>query len=142
MDFELNEDQQAITEAIDRLLAQHAGAARAIELNREGRYDENLHEALAAAGLNHPNIVIAHDIDNEGDVHYIVMEYVDGLDLQQLVKRDGPFDCAYAADVIRQAALGLQHAHVNGVIHRDVKPANILLDSAGAPRITDLAWPR
>ena len=47
MDFELNEDQQAITEAIDRLLAQHAGAARAIELNREGRYDENLHEALA-----------------------------------------------------------------------------------------------
>lgn len=52
MDFELNEDQQAITEAIDRLLAQHAGAARAIELNREGRYDEHLHEALAAAGFS------------------------------------------------------------------------------------------
>ena len=52
MDFELNEDQQAITEAIDRLLAQHAGAARAIELNREGRYDENLHEALATAGFS------------------------------------------------------------------------------------------
>ena len=66
-------------------------------------------EAKAIASLNHPNIVLAYDIDNEGDVHYIVMEYVDGLDLQALVKRDGPLDPSTAADTIAQAARGLSH---------------------------------
>ncbi|MEO1616143.1 MAG: serine/threonine-protein kinase [Planctomycetota bacterium] len=95
-------------------------------------------EAKAIASLNHPNIVLAYDIDNEGDVHYIVMEYVDGLDLQALVKRDGPLDPSTAADVIAQAARGLQHAHDNGVIHRDVKPANLLLDSKHVIRLLDM----
>ncbi len=95
-------------------------------------------EAKAIASLNHPNIVLAHDIDNEGDVHYIVMEYVDGLDLQTLVKRDGPMDISTAAEVIGQAALGLQHAHSKGVIHRDVKPANLLIDSDGTVRLLDM----
>ncbi|MEM0924615.1 MAG: serine/threonine-protein kinase [Planctomycetota bacterium] len=95
-------------------------------------------EAKAIASLNHPNIVLAYDIDNEGDVHYIVMEYVDGLDLQALVKRDGPLDPSTAADVVAQAARGLQHAHENGVIHRDVKPANLLLDSKHVIRLLDM----
>lgn len=95
-------------------------------------------EAKAIASLNHPNIVLAHDIDNEGDVHYIVMEYVDGFDLQTLVKRDGPMDFSTAANVISQAALGLQHAHSKGVIHRDVKPANLLIDSDGVVRLLDM----
>ena len=95
-------------------------------------------EAKAIASLNHPNIVLAYDIDNEGDVHYIVMEYVDGLDLQALVKRDGPVDPSTAADWTAQAARGLEHAHNNGVIHRDVKPANLLIDSAGVIRLLDM----
>ncbi len=95
-------------------------------------------EAQAIASLNHPNIVSAFDIDNEGDTHYIVMEYVDGVDLQQLVKRDGPLDPAQAALLLAQAADGLSHAHQRGVIHRDVKPANLLLDKDGRLRLLDM----
>ncbi len=95
-------------------------------------------EAKAIASLNHPNIVLAYDIDNIDDVHFIVMEYVDGVDLNVLVKRDGPLDFAVAADVIAQAASGLDHAHSKGVIHRDVKPANLLLDSQGRVRLLDM----
>ncbi|TWU05720.1 serine/threonine protein kinase [Stieleria varia] len=95
-------------------------------------------EAKAIASLSHPNIVLAYDIDNEGDVHYIVMEYVDGLDLQALVKRDGPLDPSTAADTIAQAARGLAHAHEKGVIHRDVKPANLLIDQNGVVRLLDM----
>lgn len=95
-------------------------------------------EAKAIASLNHPNIVLAYDIDNDGDVHYIVMEYIDGLDLQALVKRDGPLDPSTAADWVAQAARGLEHAHTNGVIHRDVKPANLLIDQDGVIRLLDM----
>lgn len=95
-------------------------------------------EAKAIASLKHPNIVKAYDIDNENEVHYIEMEYVDGLDLQQLVKRDGPTDFSTAADLIGQAARGLEHAHERGVIHRDVKPANLLIDSSGVVRLLDM----
>ncbi|SMP77693.1 serine/threonine protein kinase [Neorhodopirellula lusitana] len=95
-------------------------------------------EAQAIASLSHPNIVRAHDIDQEGDTHFIVMEYVDGLDLQILVKRDGPLDLSTAADVIGQAARGLHHAHERGVIHRDIKPANLLVDQEGRVRLLDM----
>ena len=95
-------------------------------------------EAKAIASLNHPNIVLAYDIDNEGDVHFIVMEYVDGVDLQVLVKRDGPLDPSTAAELIAQSARGLEHAHENGVIHRDVKPANLLIDQDGKVRLLDM----
>ncbi len=95
-------------------------------------------EAKAIATLNHPNIVLAYDIDNEDDVHYIVMEYVDGVDLQQLVKRDGALDFSTAADIIGQAARGLEHAHSKRVVHRDVKPANLLIDKRGCVRLLDM----
>lgn len=95
-------------------------------------------EAKAIASLNHPNIVSAFDIDNEGDTHFIVMEYVDGVDLQVLVRRDGPLDPSKAAELLAQAADGLQHAHQRGVIHRDVKPANLLLDKEGRVRLLDM----
>jgi len=95
-------------------------------------------EAQAIASLNHPNIVSAFDIDNEGDTHFIVMEYVDGVDLQVLVRRDGPLDPRHAAELLAQAADGLQHAHQRGVIHRDVKPANLLLDKEGRVRLLDM----
>jgi serine/threonine-protein kinase len=95
-------------------------------------------EAKAIASLSHPNIVRAFDIDNENDLHYIVMEYVDGDDLQVIVRREGPMDLLRAVGYIRQAADGLQHAHDSGLIHRDVKPANLLVDSRERIKILDL----
>jgi serine/threonine-protein kinase len=95
-------------------------------------------EARAAAALHHPNIVIAHDVDSEDDTHYLVMEFVDGRDLQVLVKEDGPLPYENAANYVAQAALGLHHAHENGLIHRDVKPANLLVDKRGVVKILDL----
>ncbi|RMF43372.1 MAG: serine/threonine protein kinase [Planctomycetota bacterium] len=95
-------------------------------------------EAKAIAALNHPNVVRAHDIDNQGDTHYIVMEYVDGDDLQTIVRRDGPLPFDKVAEYIAQAARGLQHAHDMGLIHRDVKPANVLINSKGQVKLLDL----
>ena len=95
-------------------------------------------EALATAALDHPNIVRAYDIDHEGDVHYLVMEYVPGRDLQALVAADGPVAFSQAADYIAQSAVGLQHAHELGLIHRDVKPANLLLDDENTIKILDM----
>ena len=99
-------------------------------------------EARAAASLDHPNIVRAYDIDNDGDNHYLVMEFVDGRDLQQTVKRNGPMDYVTAADYIRQAAEGLAHAHCGGLIHRDVKPANLLVDQKNVVKVLDLGLAR
>jgi eukaryotic-like serine/threonine-protein kinase len=99
-------------------------------------------EAQAAASLDHRNIVRAYDIDNVGDVHYIVMEYVEGRDLQQMVKDGGPMDYIAAADYIRQTAEGLEHAHQSGLIHRDVKPGNLLVDQKNVVKILDLGLAR
>ncbi len=99
-------------------------------------------EARAAAALDHPNIVRAYDVDNDGDTHYIVMEYVDGRDLQQAVKRGGRLDYATAADYVRQAAEGLGNAHSHGLIHRDVKPANLLVDQKKVVKVLDLGLAR
>jgi serine/threonine protein kinase len=99
-------------------------------------------EARAAAALDHANIVRAYDVDNEGDIHYIVMEYVDGRDLQQTVKRTGRLGYAAAADYVRQAAEGLAHAHSHGLIHRDVKPANLLVDQKKVVKVLDLGLAR
>ncbi|MGE0761028.1 MAG: protein kinase, partial [Pirellulaceae bacterium] len=77
-------------------------------------------------------------INNEGDNHYIAMEYIRGRDLQAIVKEDGPLPYDQAARIIIQAARGLQHAHDNALIHRDVKPANLLIDASGTVKILDL----
>ncbi|NNE01405.1 MAG: serine/threonine protein kinase [Pirellulaceae bacterium] len=127
-------------------LAEHTGLhdRRAIKVLPKSRVKDASYlarfklEAKAIASLNHPNIVLAYDIDNEGDVHYIVMEYVDGIDLQVLVKRDGAIDPSTAADLIAQSARGLAHAHEKGVVHRDVKPANLLIDQNGVVRLLDM----
>jgi len=95
-------------------------------------------EAQAIASLNHPNIVRAYDIDNDKDTHYIVMEYVEGADMQTLVRKHGPLPYAIAANYIAQAARGLQHAHDAGLIHRDVKPANLLVNKQGQVKVLDL----
>lgn len=99
-------------------------------------------EARAIASLDHPNIVQAYSVDNQGDIYYIVMEHVEGQDLEKMVLIDGPLDYDKAADYIRQAALGLDHAHGRDMIHRDIKPSNLLLDQQGLVKILDMGLAR
>jgi serine/threonine protein kinase len=99
-------------------------------------------EAMAAARLNHPNIVQAYDISQHKKHHYIVMEYVEGRDLQNLVKEQGPLDYDQAANYIRQSAEALACAHESGLIHRDIKPANLLVDGRGTVKLLDLGLAR
>ncbi len=103
-------------------------------------------EARAVASLDHPNIVHAYDIDKSEQVHYLVMEYVDGTSLQEIVARYSMkkewFDIHRAVNATVQAAEGLQHAHELGLIHRDVKPGNLLLDRSGTIKVLDLGLAR
>lgn len=99
-------------------------------------------EARAAASLDHPHVVRAYDVDNQGETHYLVMEYVAGRDLHRLVKQQGALNYETAADYIRQAAEGLAHAHRMGLIHRDMKPANLLIDGQGVVKVLDLGLAR
>lgn len=95
-------------------------------------------EAYAAAQLSHPNIVRIYDIGQTQGTHYFSMEYVPGESLADLVKRCGPLDPETAVGVILQAARGLKHAHDRGLIHRDVKPDNLLIDDQGVVKVADL----
>ena len=105
-------------------------------------------EAQAVAALDHPNVVRAYDVDvdtgieQNQEIHFLVMEYVDGRSLHEIVMQDGPFDFVTAADCIRQAADGLVHAHQAGMVHRDIKPGNLLVDANGVVRILDLGLAR
>ena len=99
-------------------------------------------EAQAAARLDHKNIVRVYDIDNDMNIHYMVMEFINGPDLQNVVKDGGPVDCETAANYMAQAAEGLEHAHQRGLIHRDIKPANLLVDEKGVVKILDMGLAR
>jgi serine/threonine protein kinase len=100
-------------------------------------------EARAVAALDHPNIVRAYDIDQDDKLHFLVMEYVDGASFQELIKKFGPMDITRAAHYIRQAAIGLQHAHQTaGLVHRDVKPGNVLVDRTGIVKVLDMGLAR
>jgi serine/threonine protein kinase len=84
-------------------------------------------EVRAVAKLSHPNIVIALDVSQVGQTHFLAMEYMDGIDLAKLVHQSGRLPIAQACEYIRQAALGLQHAHEKGLVHRDIKPGNLIV---------------
>jgi len=99
-------------------------------------------EVEAAAKLSHPNIVTAFDADEENGIHYLVMEFVDGRDLASVVNENGPLSIQSAVDCILQAARGLDYAHAQGVIHRDIKPDNLLLDKSGTIKILDMGLAR
>lgn len=99
-------------------------------------------EVKAAARLAHPNIVTAHDADEHKGVHFLVMEYVDGKDLAALVKERGPLSVVQALDCVLQAARALEYAHQQGVVHRDIKPHNLLLDRKGTVKVLDMGLAR
>jgi len=129
----------------EHVLMQRRVAIKVLPKNRvnDSSYLGRFHlEAKAAAQLDHANIVRAYDVDNEGDTHYLVMEYVPGRDLQEIVQKDGLPDVETAATYIAQAAEGLRHAHENNLIHRDIKPANLLVDQKGVVKILDMGLAR
>jgi eukaryotic-like serine/threonine-protein kinase len=99
-------------------------------------------EAQAVAMLDHPNIVRAFDLDREGGLHFLVMEYIDGASVQLLIDSRGRPPIERAVNYVAQAALGLQHAHDHGLVHRDVKPSNFMLDWAGTIKLLDLGLAR
>jgi serine/threonine protein kinase len=99
-------------------------------------------EARAAGSLEHPNIVRTHDIDQDGNLHFIVMDYVDGPNLLDVVKKYGAMELGRAVSYTRQVAIALDYAFRSKIIHRDIKPGNVLIDRKGVARILDLGLAR
>lgn len=108
------------------------------EFVQDIKFVENFRkESHAAASLSHPNIVSIYDVGQEGNINYIVMELVSGKTLNELIKEEAPMDYRKAADITKQVASGLSAAHKKGIVHRDVKPHNILMTEDGIAKITD-----
>jgi RND family efflux transporter MFP subunit len=99
-------------------------------------------EMEAAGKLTHPNIVHAYDAEEIGDTHFLAMEYVEGVSLSNLLNQGGSLPPAEACSYIRQAALGLQHAHERGMVHRDIKPQNLIVTFEGQVKILDFGLAR
>lgn len=127
-------------------LAEHVRLARRVAIKilpvdrvKQGSYLERFEiEARASAMLDHPNLVRIHDFGNVGSLHYLVMEYIEGDDLAARVRKEGPLPISDAVEIIAQAAEGLQHAHAKGLVHRDVKPSNLLQARGGCVKVLDL----
>ncbi len=100
------------------------------------------HEAQAAANLNHPNIVSIYDWGNEGDVYYIVMEFVEGRDLKTILQSEGRLLPERAAEIAAEICAALQFAHRHNLVHRDIKPHNIFLTSVGQVKVMDFGIAR
>ena len=99
-------------------------------------------EVEAVARVSHPNVVAAYDAGVDDGTHFLITEYVEGSDLSKLVKRTGPLSVDQAVDCVIQAARGLGCAHQRGIIHRDVKPSNLLLDGEGTVKVLDMGLAR
>lgn len=99
-------------------------------------------EAQAIASLSHANIVSIYDVGQEGEVHYLVMEYVEGDNLKNLIREQGALRADRAAEIARQISEALQHAHENNIVHRDVKPQNILITKGEKAKLTDFGIAR
>jgi serine/threonine protein kinase len=131
-------------------LAEHMSLKRKVAikvLDKSRSQDENTlkrfqREARAAAALDHPNIVRLHDISQGAGVHFLVMEYVEGSDLQSFMAKSGALHYMQAVQYIAQAASGLHHAHEKGFVHRDIKPSNLILSRDGTIKILDLGLAR
>jgi eukaryotic-like serine/threonine-protein kinase len=116
-----------------------------ITLEREyaDKYEQRFYqEAKAAGSLNHPNIVTIHDVGKSGDVVFMAMEYIEGVELRTLTGEGRPLRVAQALAIAAQVAEGLAFAHQRGVVHRDIKPANIMVVANGPVKITDFGIAR
>lgn len=108
------------------------------EFVKDSKFTESFRrEAQSAAGLQHPNIVNVYDVGKEGNIHYIVMELVEGQVLSDIIRENGPLHYKTALTLSKQIASALSFAHRNNIIHRDVKPHNVLLTTDGTAKITD-----
>jgi eukaryotic-like serine/threonine-protein kinase len=128
-----------VFKARDRLLNRHV-AIKILkpEFTKDMVFIESFRrESQTAAGLVHPNIVNVYDVGKEGNIYYIVMELIDGKPLSEVIKEDGALDPRRAATITRQIASALATAHKHQLIHRDVKPHNIMLTAEGVAKITD-----
>jgi serine/threonine protein kinase len=106
-------------------------------LDQPGALERFHREVRAAAHLSHPNIVTAYDAEQAGELHMLVMEFVPGQSLAEVLQMKGPLPVASACHYMRQVALGLQHAHLRGMVHRDIKPGNLILMPRGQVKILD-----
>jgi eukaryotic-like serine/threonine-protein kinase len=120
--------------AVKTLLGQYAGDPHFIERFRR--------EAQHAAALNHPQIVSVYDTGSDDGTHYIVMEYVDGKTLREIVREEGPLLPERVAEIGADVCAGLAYAHEHGIVHRDVKPANIMVTASGAVKVADFGIAR
>ena len=116
-------------------------------LRPEFTSDENFvkkfrQESQAAASLSHQNIVSIYDVGIDDDIHYIVMEYIEGRTLKQIIREKGRLNPAQAADIAQQICKALVHAHKNHIVHRDIKPHNILVTKDGTAKVTDFGIAR
>ena len=115
----------------------------ALERDDADKYEARFYqEARAAAGLNHPNIVTVHDVGKAGDVVFMAMEYIEGVELRSLTGEGRPLRLPQALSIAAQVAEGLAYAHGHGVVHRDIKPANIMVVANGPVKITDFGIAR
>ena len=100
------------------------------------------HESQAAASLSHPNIVNIYDVGSEGDIYYIVMEYIKGKTLKEIINENGKLSSEQTVNYSIQIAEALQHAHNNHIVHRDIKPHNIMVTEDGRIKVTDFGIAR
>ncbi|MBI1785006.1 serine/threonine protein kinase, partial [Candidatus Sumerlaeota bacterium] len=94
-------------------------------------------EARAAAQLNHPNVVTIHRVGSDDGYHYIAMEYLKGRELTDIIKDKGQLEVNEALEIVRQMASALAAAHELGILHRDIKPHNVMIDNAGRVKVMD-----
>jgi eukaryotic-like serine/threonine-protein kinase len=115
----------------------------ALEREHADKYEARFYqEARAAGGLNHPNIVTVYDAGKAGDVVYMAMEYIQGVELRSLFTEGQPMGVTQSLSIAAQVAEGLAYAHQAGVVHRDIKPANIMVVAEGPVKITDFGIAR
>ncbi|MBR0308645.1 MAG: Stk1 family PASTA domain-containing Ser/Thr kinase [Mogibacterium sp.] len=113
------------------------------EFTKDATFVENFkRESQAAAGLSHPNIVGVYDVGREGNINYIVMELIEGKTLNTIIEEEAPMDYRKVIDISKQVASALRVAHKNKIIHRDVKPHNIMITSDGVVKLADFGIAR
>ena len=131
---------RALDTTLDRTVAVKVLARRQSDDEETLRRFRN--EAQSAARLDHENIGRVHAVGSDGEWHYIVFEYIEGTNIRDLVREQGPFDPARTIDIAIQVADALEHASRREVVHRDIKPSNIVITPAGRPRVVDMGLAR